>query len=279
MSEFLSGPWTIALYTWREGIRKKTVLGFLILSILLIFGASFITEFMMSTSISETNIETDTQSKLIKDICVATISIFGILITIFASASVIPSEVENKVIYTVLSKPIRRYQYLLGKFIGVQMIILINLAVMGGLFFFALYFKEKAPPTLLLWSLLLTYVQFLIVSAFTFAVSCTATSAVLPTIGGLFIYLSGLFTPYLKDVVNRSGQTDTVLDAMIGKTAYALSQILPNLKDFDIRNQVVYMAPNDPPAEVMIPNLVVYGLVYTFSGFLLAYWIFRRKEL
>jgi len=273
----IRGPWTIAVYTWREGMRKKLLIGFLILSILTIFGSSFMTAFMTETAVGEA--QTDTQVKLIKDICVAAISIFGVLITIFISASVVPNEVENKVVYTVLSKPVRRFEYLLGKFIGVQLIVIINLVLMGALFFIALYLRQRILPTLLLWSIFLTYFEFLIVSAFTFAVSCAASSAVLPTIAGLFIYITGNLTEYLKDVSHRAGQTGQWLDQMIGYVARGLFEILPNLQNFSLRDQILNLQPNDPPRDVLIPNLIVYGLVYAVAGYIIAYWVFRRKEL
>jgi len=277
LMDHIRGPWTIAVYTWREGMRKKTLIGFLILSILVILGSSFMTAFMTQTTVGEA--QTDIEAKLIKDICVAAISIFGVLITIFISASVVPTEVENKVVYTVLSKPVRRFEYLLGKFIGVQLIVIINLVLMGGLFFIALYLKQRILPTLLLWSIFLTYFEFLIVSAFTFAVSCAASSAVLPTIAGLFIYITGNMTEYLKDVYVRAGQTGLWIDELTGKLAYGLYQVLPNLQNFSLRNQVLYLQPNDPPRDVLIPNLIVYGLVYAVAGYIIAYWVFRRKEL
>ena len=279
--EYLRGPWCIAVYTWREGIRKKTLVGFLILSLLVIFGASFMSAFL-NQSTSTTDTQSDIDLKLIKDICVTTISIFGMLIAIFTAASVVPNEVENKVIYTVLSKPVRRIQYLLGKFIGVQMIILANLLLMAGLFFAAIWIKQGDMPTLLLWSVLLTYFEFLVVSSFTFAISCTSTSAVLPTIGGLFIYMTGNLTEYLKDVGLRSREAEDAFHTLIGKLATYLYNILPNLQKFSIKNYILELQPGDPlPREIwdQIPNLMIYGLAYAVSGFVIAYWIFRRKEL
>ena len=275
--EFFRSSWAIAVYTWREGMRKKTLIGFLILSILVIFGSQFITAFMAETAIGD--LKSDVEAKLIKDICVTAISIFGVLITIFVSASAVPTEVENKVIYSVLSKPVSRFQYLLGKFLGIQIIIILNLALMGGLFFFALYFKQHLFPTLLLWNILLQYFQFLIVSAFTFAVSCAASSAVLPTISGLFIFIMGNLVQYLKDVSYKAGQTGQLLDEWIGRTAYALYQILPNLNNFSLKDQILSLPINDPPKDTQIPYLVLYGLVYGVAGYLMAYWIFRRREL
>lgn len=261
------------MYTYREGIRKKVLIGFLILSLLVIFGSSFISSFLDPSS------ETDIDLKLIKDICVTAIAIFGVLITIYVSASVVPGEVENKVIYTILSKPVRRLQYLLGKFLGAQLIIIVNLLLMGILFFMALYLRQGIMPTLLLWSLLLTYFEFLIVSAFTFALSCAATSPLVPTIGGLFVYITGNLTEYLKDVEHRAGQTGQLLDELIGKLANALHAVLPNLQNFSLKMQIVTGQPNDPPADVLIPNLILYGLVYGLAGFACAYLVFWRKEV
>ncbi len=270
---FLRGSWSIAVYTWREGIRKKTLIGFLILSILVIFGSFFLTAFMQNATVGA---ETDVETKLIKDISVTAISIFGVLIAIFTSASVVPTEVDNRVVYTILSKPVRRYQYLFGKFLGIQLIVLLNLVLMGGLFFIAIWFKEQIMPTLLLWFLLLTFFEFLVVSALTFAVSAAASSSVLPTIAGLFIYLVGNLTPYLKDVYERAGQRQ---DEWIGNIAWALYQVLPNLQNFSIKNQILLLPVNDPPKDVQIPMLIAYGLVYGLGGYILAYWVFRRREL
>lgn len=275
--EYISRPWTIAVYTWREGIRKKTLVGFLILSLLVIFGSSFLGTFLDATYTGDAEVDMDL--KLVKDISVTTISIFGILITIFISASVVPNEVENKVIYTVLSKPLRRLQYLFGKFLGVQLIIIVNLLLMGGLFFIALYLRQNVLPTLLLWSILLTYFEFLIVSAFTFAISCTSTSSVLPTIGGFFIYLTGNLTEYLNDVSLRSQQSGEFIDSLVGYIAQGLYITLPNLQNFSLKTQILNSQPNDPPTDVLIPQLMLYGFVNAAVGFALAYWIFRRKEL
>jgi len=277
---FLSSVWTIAIYTWREGIRKKVLIGFLILSILVLFGAQFMTAFLtVPRSAGELETSIDVQLKMVKDICVTVISIFGALIAIFISASVVPSEIENKVVYSVLSKPIRRFQYLIGKFLGVQFIIIVNLALMAGLFFVALWVKEGVLPTLLLWSALLTYFEFLIVSSFTFAVSCACTSAVVPTILGLFIYITGNLTEYLKDVERRSGQTALWLDEWTGKLARWLYLTLPNLKHFSLKTQILFLEPNDPPRDVQMMALVIYALVYALAGYIIAYWVFRRREM
>lgn len=278
VAESIRGSWAIAVYTWREGIRKKILLGFLILSIFVILGSTFMTAFMTQATVVG-DVETQVETKMIKDICVSAISVFGILITIFISASVVPTEMDNKVIYTILSKPLRRYQYLFGKFLGVQLIVIANLMLMTALFFAALRLKEDVWPTMLLWSALLTYFQFLIVSSFTFAISCTSTSSVLPTIAGLFIYIGGNLTEYLNDVSTRKGTSGNAVDEVIGTIAQSLYKVLPNLRNFDLRNQILNLPLNDPPTDVEIPNLIAYGLAYAISGYFLALLLFYRKEL
>lgn len=276
-TSYIQGPWSIAVYTWREGIRKKTLVGFLILSLLVIFGSFFMGSFLDYETVGD--VDTDINFKLVKDISISTISIFGVLITIFISASVVPTEMENKVIYSVLSKPVRRMQYLIGKFLGVQLIVLSNLILMGGLFVCAMMIQQRVFPTLMLWSIFLTYFEFLIISAFTFAVSCTSTSSVLPTIAGLFIYIVGNLTEYLKDVYDRSALSEDFLDKAIGYVSFGLWNVIPNLQNFSIKTQILNGQPNDPINQEMIPQLVIYGLVYAVSGYLIAYLIFRRREL
>ncbi len=272
------GPWAIAMYTWREGIRKKTLLGFLILSIFVIFGSTFMTAFVTKADIVE-GVSTTVETKIIKDICITAISIFGVLITIFISASVVPTEMGNRVIYTVLSKPVRRFQYLFGKFLGVQLIVIANLLLMVGLFFVVLWVKENTLPTMLLWSALLTYFQFLIVSAFTFAISCSSTSSVLPTIAGLFIYIGGNLTVYLKDVATRASGSEAMVENLIASLAKLLYNVLPNLNDFDLRTQMLNLPINSPPVDAQIPELIMYGSLYALTGYILALWLFHRKEL
>jgi len=64
--DFIKGPWFIAVYTWREGLRRKTLVGFLILSLLVIFGATFMTSFINQATVGD--VSTDMDLKLIKDI-------------------------------------------------------------------------------------------------------------------------------------------------------------------------------------------------------------------
>ena len=84
----------------------------------------------------------------------------------------------------------------------------------------------------------------------------------------------------LHDAIRSQPARDAFADEWIGKIAYGLYLMLPNLQYFNLKNEILYLQPNDPlPTDVFIMNLVAYGLVYGVAGYLIAYWIFWRKEL
>ena len=121
----------IALNTFKEAVRNK-VLYFLLIFALLILGFSGI---MSDLSIAE-------PEKLIKDLGLASIDLFGFLIAVFVGVYLVYNELDKKTIYTIVSKPIDRYQFILGKFFGLLFTIYVNIAIMALFFFAVLYFRE-----------------------------------------------------------------------------------------------------------------------------------------
>jgi len=256
--------WVLAENTFRESIRKKVLVGFLIVSLLVIGGSTFLTVLSPGEEL-----------KMVKDVCASAVGIFGMLIAVFVSGSVLPSEVENRTVYTLLSKPVRRFEYLAGKFIGVQITVLLNLTLMAGLFLIMLYTREKIFSAVLVKSVFLTYFELAILSAFTFAVSSLASSPTLPIICGVFIYINGHLVEYLKNLSDHASGQSAVLEYII-KTLY---WVLPNLSNYNLRNELIHLAPNDPTIHVRMVSLTTYGVLCVAVGFLITCWIFRRREL
>jgi ABC-type transport system involved in multi-copper enzyme maturation permease subunit len=81
--------------------------------------------------------------KFIKDTCLGVISVMSTLIAIVGTAQLLPSEVENRTIYTILAKPVRRFEFLLGKFCGSLLLLLLSMAAMCILFATVLWIKEQ----------------------------------------------------------------------------------------------------------------------------------------
>ncbi len=258
----------IAFNTYREGLRKKLLLGLLMVALLVIGSSVFLTVLSPGEEV-----------KMIKDVCLTAISLFGMLIAVSTSASVIPAEIENKTIHTVLSKPLRRLEYLLGKFLGVQMIVILNLGIMTLLFLVMLYMRERILSHVLIKSVCLTYFEMMILSSLTFIVSVVSSSAALPTICGVFMYIVGHLVEYLKDLSERASHSSDAVSQAMAKIIKLFYWCLPNLSNYNLRQELIHLPPNDPTVDVRFWALVSYALLCTLCAFVVTWWLFRKREL
>ncbi|MFC1737187.1 ABC transporter permease [Candidatus Hydrogenedentota bacterium] len=255
----------IAGNTYREGIRRKILIGFMLASLLVIGSSVFL-------SAAFTSGEPVT---MVKNICLTSVVIFGMLIAVFTAGSCVPSEIENRVIHTVISKPISRLEYLLGKFLGVQLIVLLNIVTMTVLFLGILYTREHIISLVMIKAVVLTYFELLLVSSYTLAISTLATSSTLPIICGFFVYITGSSVSYLKQLAENAASSGSVFQATIMKGLY---EILPNLSQFGIRNEVLTSQPNDPNITRRALMICGYGLAHALIALALAYIIVWRKR-
>jgi ABC-type transport system involved in multi-copper enzyme maturation permease subunit len=121
----------IALNTFKEAVRNKVLYFLLIFAVLLIGFSTIISDL----SIAE-------PERMIKDLGLASIDFFGFLIAVFVGVYLVYNELDRKTIYTIVSKPIDRTQFLLGKFFGLLFTIYVNIAIMTFVLFAVLYFRE-----------------------------------------------------------------------------------------------------------------------------------------
>ena len=122
----------IAVNTLTEAVRQKVFNFFLIIGLVFIASASFFAQFTFGE-----------QMKFIKDTCLGVISVISTLIAIVGTAQLLPSEVENRTIYTILAKPVRRFEFLLGKFFGSLLLLVLSMMAMSILFGAVLWIKEQ----------------------------------------------------------------------------------------------------------------------------------------
>ncbi len=121
----------IALNTFKEAVRNKILYFLLIFAILIIVFSNFISDLSIAAP-----------EKLIKDLGLASIDFFGFLIAVFVGVYLVYNELDKKTIYTIVSKPIDRYQFILGKFFGLLITIYVNMVIMSVFFFAVLYFRN-----------------------------------------------------------------------------------------------------------------------------------------
>jgi ABC-type transport system involved in multi-copper enzyme maturation permease subunit len=112
--------WTIARHTFKEAVGKR----------ILVVSGIFALALVVSAPYWPTMGETD-RIKLVEDTSLAAMTFLGVIVAVFISAYSLPSDIEEKRIFTVVSKPVRRYQILLGKFCGFLMVFAVILGVMG----------------------------------------------------------------------------------------------------------------------------------------------------
>lgn len=130
--------WTIAVNTLTEMTRQKIFYFMIAFALLMIGSASFFSIFSFGEEA-----EYITQLKFIKDTGLGAISVFGSIIAIVATAQLLPAELENRTIYTILAKPVHRIEFLLGKYVGAALLLVISVFLMGLLFLGVVYLKDQ----------------------------------------------------------------------------------------------------------------------------------------
>ncbi len=123
--------WIIGLNTFTESMRQKVFNILLVFALVAIGSASFFTEFTFSV-----------QLKFVKDFCLGAMSVFGTVSAIVGTAQLLPNELETRTIYTILAKPVRRLEFILGKYTGAAMLLFLTVLVMSVMTGVVLKFKE-----------------------------------------------------------------------------------------------------------------------------------------
>src|ERR1700737_621550 len=123
----------ITANTVTELTRQKAFYVLLLFALLLIGSSIFLARLTFQQ-----------EFQVLKDISLGAMSIFTSLLAIVATARMLPQEIEDRTIYTILAKPVPRIEYLAGKLLGVLLLLAISIVVMSALFFAALYLREQA---------------------------------------------------------------------------------------------------------------------------------------
>ncbi len=247
---------SIALNTFRENLRDKLLYNLLIFALLMI-GSSLV---LMRLTLGEFH-------RLLLDIGLGSVNIFSVLIAIFVGIGLVSKEIDKKTIYTIVSKPVARFEFLLGKFFGLTLTLLVNMLIMtAGLL--AVLMAQSVPIEAVLFKAIgLILLECMVVTAVALLCS-TFTSATLSAIFTLAIYVIGHLTADLKTFGQKmEGFGRSVLEGMY--------YLLPNLERFNLKGHVTHQL-DVPLNELAL--IVAYGMAYTAFLLLLASVIFQRRD-
>jgi ABC-type transport system involved in multi-copper enzyme maturation permease subunit len=247
----------IALNTFREAIRNR------ILYLLLVFAVALI---LCAQALSLLTV--GSEEKIIKDFGLATIEVFGVLTAVLLGINLVSREIERRTVLVLLAKPIRRSEFVLGKYAGLVLTLLVNTAVMG-LSFFALLVAKGIADVGLAKAIALLFMQFLLVTAIAILFSCLS-NPIISCILTLALYVVGHLL-WSFDLL-RERLTSPVSRGL----CRAMAWILPNLEHFDIKGEVVHGLAV-PAGRIAFATL--YLVLYGGAVLALACAAFERREL
>ena len=254
MIERVSG---VALNTFRESIRDKVLVTLIVFAVLVMGSARVIQPLALGE-----------EAKVIKDLGLSAITLFCVLISILVGGRIVYKEVEKRTIYIMLAKPVRRWEFILGKYFGLMAVLAVSLAVMTAAFYVILLVMGVGLQLNLLLAVLMTYFQLAILTAVAVLFSTFST----PITGAVFTFVVYFVGHLTRDLKLLAAMSPSGVVKVISQFLY---YVLPNLSNFNIRAEVVYGSVLDPYA-LLLSGL--YALVYTATLLLISAAIFNRKE-
>ncbi len=248
----------VAHNTFREAVRDK------VLYVLLFFAAASI---LGSKALGWISIGQDI--KIIKDISLAAVLVFGVLIAIFVGTTLIYKEVDKRTLYTILSRPIRRYEFILGKYLGLAFLLGLVTIVMTDVAVLYVFAFGGSIDIAFFYAALLIYIELLLITAFSVLLSALTT----PILGAIIVFcvfILGHATEVLIDLPPNFD--DTWTKYMLEGVYY----VVPNLNNFNIRAEA---ANSVIPSFSYVLWAVLYGLVYTGMLLILSAIVFEDKDV
>ena len=248
----------IALNTGREAIRNKVLYSILLFACLV----TGISAAFGWASIGDT-------IKFVKDFSLFSISLFGVVTTVVLGVSLLSKELGKRTIYNILSKPVARWQFLVGKFLGLLATLAITMALMTAALLTLLYLLERRID----WELVPVVAVMLLELGILAAVAIFFSSIVVtPTLAGLFTaatFIAGRSTPMLGYLMAPDQPTT------LRYLARGLHTALPHLNQFYIADRIAY-GVSLPPFYYI--DAILYAAAYSVLLLLISVAIFQRRE-
>lgn len=252
----MSAVIAIAHNTFREAVRDRILYLLLVFALLMIASARVVSALTVGD-----------QDKIIKDVGLAAIGAFGVLTAIFVGVGLVFKEIDRRTIYTIITKPIRRRQFIVGKYLGLVLTLLVNTTIMTAGYVALLAARGSFSGRLLI-AIGMSFLELLVVTALAIFFSSFST----PILSGIFTlsaYVLGHLSWSLVLLPDRVG------GGFAGVLCTVLYRVIPNLERFNVKAEVVHGL--DLPAARLAWSLV-YGLAWTVVILTAAGLVFERRD-
>jgi ABC-type transport system involved in multi-copper enzyme maturation permease subunit len=250
----------IARNAFREAVRDRVLYNLVLFVLLLTACAIFISE-----------LSGGEERRITINLGLSAMLLFGVFISIFVGVGLVYKEIERRTVYAIFAKPVGRGEFLLGKYLGLSLTLLVNVIVMGaGLSLALLYVSHGLDPLVFrIWpAVFLIYFELLILTSFALLFS-TFSSPALSALLTFFVFIIGHFSADLKGLANSMGSR--------GARAFftALYYLLPNLSNYSF---ITPASSGHLPAPGDVAAAVLYALIYVCIILSVATLIFRRRN-
>ena len=248
----------IAKSTLKLEIRDKILYGIIVFALLYVFFELFLADLVLQ------------ELPMVKSFALTGIYFFSAIIALFLGTTSFFKDVDRKVVYFVLSKPVSRAQFLLGKFFGLCAVLLLTTAILAVAYLGLIAYEQGGFDTLGLLAIAMQYLEMALFIAFALFVS-TFSSSLLS-----IVYTSAVF--FLGHVVSSlidDAKTIRITGIRL-VLVKALYYLFPNLEKFDVRDLAIH---NVATPLVSAGLAVAYAVVYIVFLLAAAVWIFNKKEI
>jgi ABC-type transport system involved in multi-copper enzyme maturation permease subunit len=251
---------SIAYNTFREAVRDRVLYNLIFFALL-----------MAASSILVGQISIGIERQVVINLGLTAISLFGLAIAIFIGIGLVSKEIEKRTLYTLLSRPVRRWEFIVGKFAGLSLTLLVNTALMAlGVFAAMLYVTRTfaRADALVLVAIYFIVLEFVVITALTLLFS-SFSSPIMSAVFALAMFIIGTFAEDLRAFAAMSqGATRSM--------AMAVAYVIPN---FAALNVITPVAHGEAVPGGIIAWNTLYALVYAAAAVSAAVVIFERRDL
>lgn len=250
----------IASNTFREAVRDRVLYNLIFFALLMVGTAPLFGEISIGL-----------ERIILINLGLTAIALFGVVIGIFIGTGLVSKEIEKRTLYTILSRPVQRWQFIIGKYAGLSLTLLVNASLMAVGFFAALLLVTKEfqrGDMAVLVALFFIFLQFLLITAVAMLFS-TFSSPLFASVFAFAMFVIGNFSEDLRGFA-------ALAPGAAGWLAKVLSYAVPN---FGALNVVSQAAHGQSPNGAVIATSTLYALVYSAVAVVAAILIFDRRNL
>ena len=227
----------VALHVFKESVRDRVLYAIAGFALLLVAASAIIGQITAGQDV-----------KIMKDLALVTIEMAGVLMTVFIGVGLVSREIDRRSIYSLLAKPLARWEFIVGKYFGLLLTVLVNVALMTVAFFLMMAWMQWTSPENLrlswdvpavdphlLIAIVLISAELALLTAVALFFSTFSSSALLSIVFTVGVFVVGLES---KDL--RNFDQIVVSSPIVLKLVSAIGWLVPAFSEFDVKSQVVY---------------------------------------